>query len=79
MWVELFRTRHYDGALRELRRLTGRRLAWSDLVETWAMIGGREACSVYQTRDGRYRVVALVDRRGHSVRVAQEWVAGAPA
>jgi len=75
MWRELFRTRHYDGAYHELSRLTDALYTRRDFEAVhWppVRIDGHEACSAYESRDGRFRVVADVDRRGNSVRVVQE-------
>jgi hypothetical protein len=76
VWVELFRTRHYDGAYSELRRRTGTQRGWHDWDPVYGpvMVGRREACGAYESKDGRFRVVADVDRRGNSVRIVEEWI-----
>jgi hypothetical protein len=73
MWVELFRRRHYSAAYHELHLRTGERRDWEPVYEP-VMVGRHEACGAYESRDGRYRVVADVDRRGNSVRIVQERV-----
>jgi hypothetical protein len=74
VWVELFRTRHYFSAYHELRMRTGVHRSMHDWEAVYepVMVGRHEACGAYESKDGRYRVVADVDRRGNSVRIVQE-------
>jgi hypothetical protein len=75
MWVDLHRTRHYDGAYAWLRAYTGQGCyGWHDFRPVYepVRIGRHEACSAYVSRDGRFRVVADVTTRGKSVRIVQE-------